>query len=78
MVRLPEASVVKIDTSVSRTFLNSTSPKAVFYRLHQEMPSKQWSEWNGQSMSSSIMVVQPNSSIESLALSVFTPPPSRS
>jgi len=74
----PEASAVRIDTLESRTFLNSICHKAANFRLHPEMPSRLWSEWNGPSMLSSAMVAHLPSWIEFLAHSVSTPPPSKS
>jgi hypothetical protein len=39
--------VVKTDTLVFRTYLNSILPQVVNLILHQEMPSKPWLEWSG-------------------------------
>ena len=48
-------SVVKIDTSVSKTFLNSTLTPIASSRSNLEMPSRPLSEWNGLWRISSLM-----------------------
>jgi len=64
MEKLNKPSAEKIDTSVSRTSLSSTSQLTALFKSNQEMPFRLWLEWNGLSMSSSLLVVLPHSLID--------------
>jgi len=68
MVQSHRKLAVKIDTLVSRTFLNSILMQIADSTFKLEMPSRLQSEWNGQWMSSSHQVVQHHSSIDSVVL----------
>lgn len=79
MLQLRETrDAVRTDTSVSRTFSNSTLPRTAQLRSSQEESLPVTSECAGHSLSSTLLVVPPCLSIDSLEPSESMPQPSRS